>query len=215
MNTTKCIARIVAIGAFVAALQAGATSIQLTPVLTDITVGNSFSVDVTISGLNGLSPALALADFDLDISYNSALLHASGVSFGTGLGFPNISGFDLSAAGIVDLFSSAIANYATLRALQGDSFTLATLTFLSLAPGTDTLAFVQNANFVLDLINADNDPVNGADPSVCQTRSCVGVANASVVIHEGSALPEPNSSLLLGAAVLALLVTRRAEKVSR
>jgi hypothetical protein len=214
MNTKKCVARLIAMGACVASLHAGATSIQLSPVLTDTTVGSSFSVNITISGLNGLTPSLALADFDLDISYNASLLHASGVSFGTGLGSPtSLFGFDLSAPGIVDLFAVSIADYATLHGLQGDSFTLATLTFSSLATGTDSLAFVQNSAFIVALIDADNqNPVNGADPANCGTLSCVDVSGARVVIREGGTVPEPNPLLLLGAAALALLVARRGGK---
>jgi hypothetical protein len=216
MNTTKCIARFIAIGACVASLNAGATSIQLSPVLTDTTAGSAFSIAITISGLDGLTPSLALADFDLDISYDTSLLHASSVSFGAGLGSAALSGFDLSAPGIVDLFAVAIADYATLRGLQGDSFTLATLTFLALAPGTDSLALVQNSAFIVGLIDGDNqNPVNGADPANCQTLTCVTVGGASVVIHEGNTVPEPSPLLLLGATALALTTARRAGRFSR
>jgi hypothetical protein len=216
MSTRKRVAGLLAMVACVWSLQATATRIDLSPLLTNTTAGNSFSVGVVISDLNGPAPPLALTDFDLDISYNPSLLNALGVSFGTGLGNPpDISGFDLSSVGIVDLFAVSFANYATLRGLQGDSFTLATLTFRALAPGTDSLAFVNNGFFIVDLINADNqNPVNGADPANCRSLSCIDVGGARVVI-QSSTVPEPNPLLLLGAAALALAFARRAGKFSR
>ena len=215
MSTGKSVAGLLAMFACVWSLQATATRIDLSPPLTNATAGNAFSVGVVISGLNGPAPPLALTDFDLDISYNPSLLNALGVSFGTGLGNPpDISGFNLSSVGIVDLFAVSFANYATLRGLQGDSFTLATLTFRALAPGTDSLAFVSNGSFIVDLINAANqNPVNGANPANCGSRSCIDVGGARVVIR--SSVPEPNPLLLLGAAALALAFARRAGKFSR
>jgi hypothetical protein len=216
MSTRKRVAGLLAMVACVWSLQATATRIDLSPPLTNTTAGNSFSVGVVISGLNGPAPPLALTDFDLDISYNPSLLNALGVSFGTGLGNPpDIFGFDLSSVGIVDLFAVSFANYATLRGLQGDSFTLATLIFRALAPGTDSLAFVNNGSFIVDLINADNqNPVNGANPANCRSLSCIDVGGARVVIQR-STVPEPNPLLLLGAAALALAFARRAGKFSR
>jgi hypothetical protein len=215
MSTGKRVAGLVAMVACVWSLQATATRIDLSPPLTNATAGSSFSVGVVVSGLNGPVPPLALTDFDLDISYNPLLLNALGVSFGTGLGTPpDISGFNLSSVGIVDLFAVSFANYATLRGLQGDSFTLATLTFRALAPGTDSLAFVSNGSFIVDLINAANqNPVNGANSANCGSRSCIDVGGARVVIR--STVPEPNPLLLLGAAALALAFARRAGKFSR
>ena len=55
----------------------------------------------------------------------------------------------LSAAGIVDLFAVSFSSYSALHALQADTFTLATMTFLALAPGTSSLAFVQNSSGLL------------------------------------------------------------------
>jgi hypothetical protein len=194
-----------------------ATRIDLNPTLTNTSVGSSFSVAVVISGLSGVSPALAVTDFDLDVSYDPALLSATGVTFGSGLGSPpDVSGSDLSSSGVVDLFAVSFASYPTLLGLQGDSFTLATLTFQSLAPGTDSLAFVQDAFFIVDLTNVDDPsvfPVNGVDPGTCETLSCVAVGGARVVIREAT-VPEPNPLLLLAGAVLALAAARRARKPS-
>jgi hypothetical protein len=216
MNTKKIIALLLTLVACVWPIQAMSSRIDLNPTTTNTNVGSIFTVDLVISGLNGQSPALALTDFDLDISYNALLLQALAVSFGTGLGNPaDIFGSDLSSPGIADLFAISFADYATLRGLQGDSFTLATLTFQALAQGTDSLAFVQNISFIVDMINADNqNPVNGADPTQCQSLSCIGVGGARVVIHE-STVPEPNPLLLFAAATLALVVARRKQSPSR
>jgi len=218
MITAKRAARLLALVCCVCSWNVTATRIDLNPTLTNTSVGSSFSVAVVVSGLSAVSPALAVTDFDLDISYNPLLLNATGVSFGTGLGGPldNISGSDLlSTPGIADLFAFSFDDYPTLLGLQGDSFTLATLTFLSLAPGTDSLAFVQNDAFIVALTNTDDPsafPVNGVDPTVCQEVSCVAVGGARVVINEAT-VPEPNPLLLLGGALLAFAGARRARNL--
>lgn len=200
-------------------MQAAATRIDLTPAVTNTTVGSNFAVDVVLSGLSASTPSLALTDFDLDISYDTSLLNAVGVTFGTGLGGPldGFSGFDLSVPEVVDLFAvSFLTQYVDLRALQGDTFTLATLTFSALAPGTSSLAFVQDVNFMVGLINANGqDPINGANPAQCQARSCVDVGGARVVTVPGNTVPEPSTLLLLGIAGLALARARRSSKFSR
>jgi hypothetical protein len=214
MYTTKSVAGLFALAACVWSLQATATQIDLNPTVTNTNVGSSFTVDVVISGLSVPNPALAVTDFDLDISYDNSLLNATGVSFGTGVP-PDISGFDLSVTGVVDVFAFSFADYATLRGLQGDSFTLVTLNFQALAQGTDSLAFVQNISFIVDLINVDGDPVNGANPAVCQSLSCIDVGGARVVIGPRNAVPEPNPLLLFAAATLALVIARRRHSLSR
>jgi hypothetical protein len=211
MKTTKSARLLVVLLASAWSLHAMATRIDLNPALTNTAAGSSFSVDVVISGLTDFAPSLALTDFDLDVSYDPSLMNASGVSFGTGLGTPpDISGFDLNTAGIVDLFAVSFAGYPTLRGFQGNSFTLATLTFLALAPGTGSLSFVQDGSFIVDFINGENqDPVNGANPQTCQTLSCIDVGGARVVIGEGNPVSEPNPLLLLAAGALMMAAARR------
>jgi hypothetical protein len=219
MNTAMRCARMLALVAWAFSLHATATRIDLNPTVTDTFVGSTFSVDVVISGLDGLSPSLAVTDFDLDISFDPARVQATGVGFGTGLGNPaDIDGFDyLSTPGIVDLFAISFLDYDSLRALQGSSFTLATLTFLALGPpGTSSLEFVQGLSFIVDLINgAGQDPVNSADPQSCEALSCIGVGGARVVVRERGTVPEPNPLLLFGAGALALAVARRVRAASR
>jgi len=222
MNTTKRFAGLLALVVWAWSLHATASRIDLNPTVTNTTVGSSFSVDVVVSGLNGPNPPLAVTDFDLDIGFDPLRLTAMGVGFGTGLGTtPSevISGFDLSAAGIVDLFAVSLLDYGSLRALQGDSFTLATLTFLALAPpGTSSLVFLSGEFFIVDMINAQGQlrPVNTANPQSCESLSCIGVGDdAQVVIRDGSTVPEPSPLLLFGAGMLALVVVRRTRAVSR
>ena len=212
MKTVKNASRLLALFGCACAFHAMASRIDLSPAVTEASVGHSFSVDIVIPGLGDPLPPLALTDFDLDISYDPLLLSASAVHFGIGLEHPpDISGSDLSSPGIIDLYAISFADYATLRGVQGgNTFTLATLTFMALAPGMGSLAFVQDANFIVDLINADQqDPVNGADPAACQSRSCIDIGGARVAIEQPTAVPEPNMLALLGVAALALMLSRR------
>ncbi|HEV8500315.1 MAG TPA: cohesin domain-containing protein [Casimicrobiaceae bacterium] len=211
MTNTKSASVLLALVLSAWSLHVSASRIELDPTVTNIAAGNIFAVDVVVSGFNAPSPSLALSDFDLDVSYDPLLLNAVGVSFGTGLGAPpDISGFDLASAGIVDLFAISFADYATLRGFQGDKFTLATLTFRALAPGTDSLAFVQDEAFIVDLINGDSqNPVNGVNPATCQSLACVDVSGARVVIGEANTVPEPNPLPLIAVGGLAIAAVRR------
>lgn len=227
MKTIKSVAGLLTLVASVWSLQVMATPrIDLNPTLTNATVGSTFLVDVVITGLSG--PAFAVSDFDLDISYDPSLLQFSGgVNFGTGLGSPpDIFGSCPYVGtcsppdplpGTADLFAISFADYSTLRGLQGDHFTLATLSFLALAPGTSSLEFVQNANFIFDVIGAQDQifPNNLADPEFCDSQiPCLDVGGGRVVIRQGT-VPEPNPLLLLAAAALALIFARRGGRFSR
>lgn len=211
MTNTRSASVLLALVLSAWSLHVSANRIEFDPAVTNTTAGNIFAVDVVVSGFTALTPPLALSDFDLDVSYDPLLLNAVGVSFGTGLGAPpDISGFDLTSAGIVDLFAISFADYATLGGFQGDKFTLATLTFRAVAPGTDSLAFVQDDAFIVDLINGDNqNPVNGVDPATCQSLACVDVSGARVVIGESNTVPEPNPLPLIAVGGLAIAAVRR------
>lgn len=129
-----------------AAFPAQAITLSVQPANTAAQVGDSFSVDLLISGLDaGVAPSLA--SFDLDLGFDAALLAFQSASFGTGLdvlGLGSVSGTTLSA-GALNLFEISLDSATDLNDLQGDSFVLASVTFQALAAGLSNLSLNVNA----------------------------------------------------------------------
>ena len=180
-----------------APLSSQAISISLNPVSQTVTVGSSFDVTLTISGLgDGIAPSLSA--FDTDISFDQTILSFSSVTFGSFLGDPDPASFetitsfdDFTTPGIVNLFEVSLldGNAATcifcippyLDDLQPGEFTLATLTFNALAAGSSSLGINLNA-----LADAD---ANSLTADLNAARVNVDGTNGTV--------PEPPTLLLL------------------
>jgi len=179
------------LAALLAAGPAHAVGLGFAPSSQTVAVGDAVSVDVVISGLGaGLAPSLGA--FDLDVTFDPLLLAPTGVTFGLFLGDPALgdalAAFVL-APGVVDLAEVSFLAPADLDALQPAAFTLATLTFATLAAGTSPLAFAQA---VLD--------------DAFAVRLATDTAGGSITALAASPVPLPATLLLLaaGAAVLAL-----------
>jgi hypothetical protein len=181
---------------------AHAISLDFVPVFQSVVAGNPVSVDLTISGLGDFAPP-SLSTFDLDVSFDPAILAFSGVSFGLLLGDPSLREATTTVAnsvvGLVNVFALSFleGNSETcifcippfLDDLQPASFTLATLTFNTLAEGVSPFTLSVNA-----LGDAAGNPL-AAD-----------VSGGSVT---ATAIPEPSTFLLLGSGLAGLLVFRR------
>jgi hypothetical protein len=104
--------------------------------------GDTVVVDVVVSDLGSES----VSAFDLDVSYDTTFLSATGVIFGWGLGnpffFEVFESSDLSTPGIVDIAAVSLLSDAELDALQGPSVTLASLEFAAVGSGLTALDFV-------------------------------------------------------------------------
>ena len=140
------LARIVILAvALAGAVPAHAISIDLVPSQATFNAGDIVTVDVVISGSTANGPP-SVGTFDLDVAYDSGLLGALGVAFGLLLGDPGLfealTDFNL-LAGTVDLAELSLLTPAELDALQPDTFALATLTFIALAPGEASFEFTQ------------------------------------------------------------------------
>ncbi|MCI0540380.1 MAG: VPDSG-CTERM sorting domain-containing protein [Verrucomicrobiales bacterium] len=126
------------------ALQAVAQiSLSLQPSPQVINVGGVTSMDLVVSGLGNLSPP-SLGAFDLDLSYNSAVLSAVSSTFGNFLDLGILGSLqfsDLSTAGVIHLGEISFESSSDLNDAQPDTFTLATLGFTGLAAGISSIDF--------------------------------------------------------------------------
>ncbi len=178
---------------------AQAISLDFVPASQEVVVGTSVSVDIVISGLD-LAGEIVSA-FDLDVTYDSTVLQATGVTFGTSLGdpffFDVVEDSDTSTAGVVDFAALSFLSNLDLADLQGDSVTLATLSFDSIGVGTSSLAFI---------LNALND-VKGLDPFIPLTLT---TGTGSV-----TAVPEPGTILLFASGLGGLAGLRIWQKRKR
>jgi len=177
---------------------ASSISIDLVPAAVSSAVGDTFSVNVVVSGLvpQG-SPRSEVGAFDLDLTFNSAAVSLVSVAFGVLLGNPG-SGEALTSvvpgSGLVNFAEVSLLPSATLDALQPDTFTLATLSFQATAPGTS----------VLSLSRA----VVGDGSGLALPVASLGAAD---VTASAPAIPEPRGFLLfvIGLATVGAFGARR------
>ncbi len=176
---------------------AHAISLDFVPANQTVVVGNSVTVDVVISGLVAANEIVSA--FDLDVTYDSTILTATNVIFGSSLGifdfFEVFESFELSTSGVVD-FAALSALDDTDLSVQGDSVTLATLSFDALSDGMSSL------NFVLD---PPNDPapvkdVKGRNAEILLLTVGEGSVDATV-----APIPEPSTIFLFGSGLVGLV----------
>ena len=134
------------VGGFALALclavpRADAISIALAPATQEVLVGASFGIDVVVSGL-GDGAAPSLGSYDIDLSFDPALLAFGNVSFGAFLGGPDLSLVSVvSASGLVDFAEVSLVPPDLIDTLQPGSFSLATVTFTAIAAGVSAVDF--------------------------------------------------------------------------
>ncbi|MEM9213735.1 MAG: cohesin domain-containing protein [Cyanobacteria bacterium P01_F01_bin.150] len=155
--------------------RAEAVTFGIQPSSPNLTVGDSLSVDLTVSDLGDLS-APSVSVFDLDIAFDNSILNFDTLTFGNaldlGIGF-SFQGVDaVSTPGTVSLFEVSFAS-PLLDSLQPGSITLATLMFDAVGVGTTSI----NPTMVLlgDAIGGPLTPssVSGASATVLSDASGV------------------------------------------
>lgn len=128
----------------VASSASAAITLSFDPATPSFKSGATVDVALVISGLTaGAAPGVGA--FDLNVAYDSALLTATGVTFGTKLGDPatdTLTDSVLSTPGNVNVAQVSLLPTADLIALQPASFTLATISFTALADGKGAFSLV-------------------------------------------------------------------------
>jgi hypothetical protein len=116
----------------------------LNPSSQQVPLGSPISVDLTIAGLGN---GTALGTYDIDVAYNSAIIHLSSVTYGTSLDVLGLGSIQTTTfgSGTVNVFELSLDSTANLNALQPPAFTLARLDFTSSGYGTSPLNMNINA----------------------------------------------------------------------
>jgi hypothetical protein len=180
---------------------ADAATVSLSPTSSSTSVGQPLTLNLNISGLGS---GTALGAFDISVGFNSSMLSFQSAAFGdpvlgdqldlsnAGLNGPTAT----SGIGTVDLIEvDLLDSPATLLSSQAHNFTLAALSFYSLAAGTTPVSISINSL-------ADQ---NG-NPFTANTQ------NASVTV-QSSPVPVPAAAWLLGSGLLGLGAMARRRRV--
>lgn len=170
---------------------ARAQLVSLDPVSQNIAVGGTAFVNLNISGL-GAGAAPSLGGWLANIAFNNSIITIGNadVTFGTNLDlgvFGAIRGVDTTTAGLLKIDEVSFEDASALNAAQPAAFTLATLKFIGVTPGTSTLTFSR-----LELSNELGFPLTAQS------------ATASITVGGGTGVPDDGAITLAGALCLAL-----------
>lgn len=191
------------------ASSSASAAIVFDPASKDVTVGDSFSIDVVISGLGaGIAPSVG--GFDLSVGYDPGIVTPTGVVFGPFLGdpllFEALTGFG-GAPGSLDFFEISLLPFFDLDALQPDSFTLATLLFDATGIGVTDLTFAAGLGGIAlaDAFGLELAPDFGPAAPITSAPKP----------GEDPVIPEPGTLVLFGSALGWYLCARGRQRQPR
>ena len=173
---------------FFTSSQAAAISLTFQPLNSMVTSGDTIDIDVVVSGL--IAADEIVSTYDLFVGYDASILSASAVNFGPYLDdflYPSIQYDDMSEPGMLNFGEISFLFDDELAAIQPDSFTLATLSFDTIASGVSDLTFEPHPFFnVID--------IKGRDAQILDITAYAGTVS---VAEAPVSVPEPDSLILV------------------
>jgi hypothetical protein len=166
-------------GAVIALLPSGAV----------VSPGDSVALDLTVSALGGGS----VGDFDVDLTFDPAVLTFAGVTLAPSLGNPALfEAIDftlgLTDPGELNIAELSLLSAAALAGLQSDPVLLATVQFQvgAIPPGATTLIQIARVNALGDA-NGVAIAVSSLSPSTLTGRTAVVPEPALAILFVGGA----------------------------
>lgn len=188
---------------FVQAPLAHSALISFDPNPISANTGDSFSLDLIVSGLGDFAPD-SLGAFDISVGFDATALSFTGYSLGDLLGDVGAAeALDVSgggAGGTVNVAEVSLLSALSLDALQPGAFSVATLYFdvMELAPGAVTELSILGGAVLAD--------TSGSSISV------TGQDSGSII---GATIPIPGTGSLLLASLFGWLTLKRRQSVWR
>ena len=172
----------------------------LEPSSQTISPGDTTSLDLVISGLGDHAPP-SLGGFFFDLSYDPAILSPYSVGFGSHLDlgiFGSVRTSDISTPGTIHVDEISLETAADLEASQPSSFTLATLGFKGVGPGTSLIDIT---------FGSLADETGGLSPDFITQSAQIEVAGVAAIPDVGS------TARWLAMSVLGLFMLRRSAAI--
>lgn len=179
------------------AQSANAALITMTPSSQTIELGDTASIDVSISDF---ATDQYLGAFDFELAFNDSILSVSNIIFGTELGFSFQDEFS-SGANLHAVLESSLEEAQYLIDNQASEFLLFTIEFTGTNYGSSSVAF----DSVL-LGDQDGNEITDVDFN-----------SARITVNNPNAVPEPSALgiLFAGLAVMAFRTRKARSKLNR